>query len=523
MSSLGYLEGETGASFDLVEHLAQIDRRVGGNLQRLLATADGRRTLTRLDPLLFAVVYCPMLLRSPATGDQITWADTHLAFCRHALSWLRPAGPREARHAFVAPRESAKSSWLFKLAPLWAAAHQHLPFIAAFSSSGRQAEAHLAGFKHQLDTNELLRHDYPDLCTPARRPAGTNVADRQTMYYSKSGFAFAARGLDAEILGLVDPQNRRPLLVVLDDVEPDESNYSEYQMRQRLTTIVDTVLPMNERAHVVLSGTVTMPGSIVHQLVKTITMPGDAPADWVPAEGFRVHYFPPIVTEDDGTQRSVWPAKWPLDYLRSISHTRSYAKNFMNDPRGNDGDFWTSDDYRYGQLEVVTRCGLWIDPPVTSKRTSDYAGMAVVAFSATEQRCMVSWARQYRLTGAALREKALDVLAEHPEVTMLLVEVNQGGDLWVEVFHDMPVPVKTFTVSEKKEVRAGWALTHYQAGRVLHAERLPELEQQQTSFPKGLHDDLVDTVSNAAIGYLGKPASEQRQPSRPRQRRVSYV
>lgn len=29
---------------------------------------------------------------------------------------------------------------------------------------------HLASFKYELDTNTLLRHDYPDLCTPARRP-----------------------------------------------------------------------------------------------------------------------------------------------------------------------------------------------------------------------------------------------------------------------------------------------------------------------------------------------------------------
>src|SRR3546814_3895779 len=50
---------------------------------------------------------------------------------------------------------------------------------------------------------------------------------------------------------------------ILDDIEPDESNYSQYQMRKRLTTIIDTVLAMNERAHVALIGTVTMPGSIV--------------------------------------------------------------------------------------------------------------------------------------------------------------------------------------------------------------------------------------------------------------------
>src|SRR3546814_9034580 len=76
---------------------------------------------------------------------------------------------------------------------------------------------------------------------------------------------------------------RRPDLIILNDIDPDESNYSQYQMRKRLTTIIDTVLAMNERAHVALIGTVTMPGSIVHQLVETVTTTKDVP-QWITDE-----------------------------------------------------------------------------------------------------------------------------------------------------------------------------------------------------------------------------------------------
>src|SRR5690606_26215155 len=177
-------------------------------------------------------------------------------------------------------------------------------------SSATQAETHLSGFKRELDTNPLLRQDFPDLCTPARRPSGGNVADSRQMLHTKSGFSFAARGLDSEVLGLVDPKNRRPDLIILHDVKPDESNYSPYMAKKRLITITDTVLAMNERAHVALVGTVTMPGSIVHQLVKTVTTT-EPPAEWTVAENFRVRYFEPIVKTPDGGERSIRPAECP--------------------------------------------------------------------------------------------------------------------------------------------------------------------------------------------------------------------
>ena len=110
-----------------------------------------------------------------------------------------------------------------------------------------------------------------------------------------------------------------------------------------LGTIRDAVLPLSVYARVVLVGTVTMPDSIVHQLVKAARGEPDLPA-WIAEEGFRAHYYAPIT--DDG--QSVWPEKWPLAYLESIRHTRTYKKNYLNDPMGADGDYWSESDFKYG-------------------------------------------------------------------------------------------------------------------------------------------------------------------------------
>lgn len=498
-----YLAGLDAETFDLERHLAQFDSDLLTNDDPRVR-AESRKLFTRLHPLLFAVTYLRHHLRD--SEGRVTFGDAHLDWCRAARAWIRPPSePGEQRDAWIAPRNTGKSTWWFLILPLWAAAHGHVRFAAAFASSASQAETHLGTFKREIDGNELLRADYPDLCTPAKRPSGANVADTQSMYIARSGFAFAARGIDSSNLGLKVGQ-ARPDLLLCDDIEPDESSYSAELAAKRRTTLLDAILPLNVYARVVVSGTVTMPGSIVHQLVKHAR--GVETADWIREEGFRAHYSPPIIKCGDGTERSMWPAKWPLPYLKSIEHTRSYAKNMANDPMGADGDLWTPDDFRYpeGRPDPVTHMMLSIDPATTAKKKSDFTGLAVVSWSAQTRRCTVHAATAIKVPpGAQLRDRVLALLDEWPQIGLVLVEVNQGGDTWEAILHHMPVKVKTVSQSEPKFTRAEGVLNHYQRGRVLHARPLRELEEQMCAFPKAPHDDLVDACGSAVRRFLDPP------------------
>jgi len=516
MRERGYLDGLDAETFDLDAHLAAQD-------PRLLADPEGRRLVTRHDPLLFGWVYLRHHLRS-ADGD-ITFGDVHLGLYRDALHLVTIPGPKEDRRAYVAPRGSGKSTTLFLITSLWAAAHGHVHFIAAFSSSATQAQDHLAGLRREFHTNPLLRLDYPDLCAPARKANGTPVADSHAMVHTVSRFSFAARGIDTEVLGLVDPENRRPDLLLLDDVEGDEgAGYSQYQADQRLATIIDGILPMNDRAHVRLVGTATRAGGIMHQLAKTVLAPGEPPADWIREEQFRTTYFAPLVARPDGSERSLWPGRWSTEFLQSIRTTRGYAKTFLNDPVQAGGTYWSKADFTYGDMPCAFTV-LSIDGAVTTKKASDYTGLAVVGATAhkpadPQRRCLVKDVAAVKLTGEALRAKVLELLALHPEIALVLVEANQGGDLWHQTLHDLPVKIRTFTNSEPKEIRAGRLHALYQRipSRVVHARRLPAYEEQAVAFPHGAHDDMVDAVGNAVLKLITTAP-----PRRPVARSVSYV
>jgi hypothetical protein len=495
----------------------------------LLDLPEGRRALTRLDPLLFAIVYLAKHLKDPF--GNITFADAHFLWVRLARRWIGPSrGPKEDRRALVAPRACGKSTWWFLILPMWAGAHGHARFAAAFADSGAQAELHLATFKREQSDNSLLRRDYPDYCEPARRHNGKTINDSQQMLYTKSGFAFAARGIDSTSLGMkVDEV--RPDLLIFDDIEPPEATYSMFQREKRLSTVQNAILPLNEMARVVIVGTVTMGGSIIHSLVRDSK--GEETEEWITDERFKTFHSRPIIRRDDGIERSIWPDKWSMDYLESIRKTRSFKLNYDNDPRGRIGEYWNEEDIRYGVPPNITRYYLFVDPPVTQKKTSDPCGLAVIGYApggvrqlpghsdtladheaAADQvarlsRAVVMDAWDVRATGKVLRAHILRALAQWPQVTTVVLENNQGGDLWIEVMEGLPVKLVTFGSYEKKEVRLGWALDFYQRRRVLHAKVFPALEDQLTGFPRMQHDDIADTVACGVLRLL-KPKPVRR-------------
>lgn len=469
---------------------------------------------TRDDPLLFGLVYLSHHLVDPASGT-VTLSDVHVAWAESAKRWAEAVGPADDRRAEIAPREMGKSTWHFLILPMWAAAHGHIRFVAAFADTGTQAETHLASFKSELDNNPLIRSDFPDLCLPKTRGRGTTEADRVSLYHSKSDFVFAAAGMDGSNLGL-KVGDARPDLIVLDDIEPHEAKYSAGLAAKRLDTLTSTIFPLNIRAHVVIVGTVTMQDSIIHQIVRFTRGERDDPGSggllgWVGDERIVARHWLPIIVEDDGTRRSAWPAKWPLDFLLSIEHTRQYAKNYANDPLGADGDYWTFDDFRPLSAELaaaVTHEVIEIDPAVTTKDSSDFTGIAAVGWSRELGKCAVHEVRKVKQSGKDIRRTVLGFVEralDRGHAVIVRIETNQGGDLWLEILHDMPVPVKAHPAgTASKNVRAAAALHFYQTKRVEHASGVHEAEGEMVAFPRAPHDDLVDAVG-AGVRYFLTP------------------
>lgn len=491
---------------ELAEAVADFD-------ERLLTFPEGRRELTRLDPLLFAMIYLPHHLNIPGMTPSL--CDFHLDLIEWAKQWANPLGRRkEHRACFIAPRQSGKSTWVFLILPLWAAAHGHKTFVAAFSDSETQAMTHLHSVKMELQQNELLARDFPALVAPAK---GTNVGrflmQNRNQIMQSNGFIFMSKGADSAALGMKVGE-RRPDVLLFDDIEPGESNYSELEARKRRETLLSDLFPLNDWAVVGIVGTTTMPNSLIDQMRKVYDFKKnyEGPEDlfrealdpelrWVADESIEVHYWPAIF-DRDGVEESLWPERWSVEELNAERHTRSFAKNMMNRPVSLDGGYWSEEDIEIDIPESFGNTILSVDPAVTTKKRSDYTGLAVVS-RGNDGKIYVVHAEQLKGSGDQIYSRA-EELIERFNVKLVYIETNQGGDLWRQVFAGIPAKFRSVRQTQKKEIRAAKAHDIYKKGNVKHVAHFPALEEQMLAFPKVAHDDVLDAVVSGVL-YFNAP------------------
>lgn len=480
---------------------------LGGLLRALdpehIRDPDWRKGVSRNSPLVFSFIYLRHKLRSKATKGRYSLNPVHIHLARTALEYKEEWGPAERRRATIAPRESGKSTWDFEINPLWAMAFGYRTFPALFSDGGRMSKVHFRNVKRELESNALLKADFPDLCTPATRRGNRADVDNETEYHSRGGHTIMAKGIMANSLGLKSGEfgDERPDLILLDDVEPAGGIYSRGKKAKRLAIITEAILPMNLNAPVDIVGTTTMYDSIMHDLVRAAT--GGEIADWIDEENFIPSYFPAIVRDENGRERSIWPARWPYSWLAGQRGTRGFDLNFMNMPRSQGKGFWDEGDFRYNFPWTVEEQILSIDPAVKARETSDYTGIAIIGTDASRMNVCVEWARGVRLKPRQMRELVHHIINTNPKISTVIVEANNGGDYVTERFLPFPRKLHYETPNEHlpKHERISELQEYYERDWVWHVPGLMALEEQQIAYPDVDHDDIVDAVAKG-VHYL---------------------
>lgn len=152
---------------------------------------------------------------------------------------------------------------------------------------------------------------------------------------------------------------------------------------------------------------------------------------------------------------------------------------------------------RPGELRRIV---VAVDPPASSHRTSDACGI-IAAGMGNDGRAVVL--ADATLNAARPQDWATRAVSLYHALAAdcLLVEVNQGGEMASAVIRtvDASVPVKPVRAQRGKWLRAEPVAALYQADRVRHAGRFPELEDEMCDFgPHGLSSgrspDRVDAL-----------------------------
>lgn len=167
----------------------------------------------------FNRTYFPHYFTKPSSRLHKYFAERYPAIINKALETGQ--GDKEAN---AAPRGNAKSTTGTFGLPLWCAAFRKRKYALIVSETRSQAESFLSFIKIELETNERLQQDFPELC-------GEGPVWRSDQIITRSGMKIQAAGAGQKLRGLRHG-SCRPDLVIVDDLENDESVESPEQRRK---------------------------------------------------------------------------------------------------------------------------------------------------------------------------------------------------------------------------------------------------------------------------------------------------
>jgi hypothetical protein len=192
----------------------------------------------------------------------LAWSPDHLKVIRR----MQQAAVAGGLFALAMPRGSGKTS-LVEVLCLWAALRGEREFIVLIGASAAAALEMLDALKVELESNDLLAEDFPEVCVPIRRLEGlANRAAGQlhggerthigwtgreivlpTIAGSTaSGVVIRVAGITGRIRGAKfvrhDGRSVRPSLVIVDDPQTDQSARSLTQCEARERILAGAVL-----------------------------------------------------------------------------------------------------------------------------------------------------------------------------------------------------------------------------------------------------------------------------------------
>ena len=216
--------------------------------------------------------------------------------------------------ALAMPRGSGKST-LAETAAIWAMVYGHREFVALIGATESAALEMLDSIKTELEVNENLAADFPEVCYPieqlegiANRCAGqlyhgertritwtSNEIVLPTIKESKaSGIIVRVAGITGRVRGMKykrsDGRSVRPSLVIIDDPQTSESAGSLEQTRKRVRVLAGDILGLagpGQKISGIMPCTIIRPGDMADIILNRNTHP-----DWNGERTKMVYRFP---------------------------------------------------------------------------------------------------------------------------------------------------------------------------------------------------------------------------------------
>lgn len=219
----------------------------------------------------------------------VKWSEDHIAVLSQVQADIVSGG----LDAYALPRGTGKTSMLER-ACLYAILYGWRKFIVIVGASDDAAREILDEIKAEVETNDLLAEDFPEVCHPVRALEGiTNRSKGQTSCGERtritwtdeivmptvkgskcSGATIRTVGITGRVRGMksigADGSAMRPDFVLIDDPQTRESAESPEQCKKRMRTIMGDILGLagpQVKISCFMACTVIRPGDVADMVL----------------------------------------------------------------------------------------------------------------------------------------------------------------------------------------------------------------------------------------------------------------
>ena len=441
---------------------------------------------------------------TPEQAKQVLecWASSISSFVEdllpHYLTSLTPTFHHEIykvlqdkqRIAIAAPRGFAKSHLVSVFYVLHQALFGFHKDICIISASEGLAVEWLRKIKREIEGNQVLIALFGDFRSDKWS---------ETHIVLKNGVNIRARGAGGQIRGF------RPDLVILDDIETDESVASDDQ-RNKLRDWVykaclNTLMPHGQ---FIIIGTLLSPLSLLQEIL-------DSQSLW-----FRKKYQ----AYKDGLQEKgneLWAELWSHERLQQRKAeigTFAFSCEFMNDPISNETAPIKQHQIRnWETLPSQISCVIAVDPAYSEDERADFKVAVCVAIDERSNRYLTSYIRSHAPSGEYI-DSILNLWLQNKGICTGLGIPKSGGDMefWnsfmkrAEERHLYPPLIElknVFTdatnVTHRKKLNRVIAALQplFENGKYYIHKNHIEARDELLMLGASKHDDLVDAMAYA--------------------------
>jgi len=394
------------------------------------------------------------------------------------------------RAAAAAPRGHAKSTAGNHAFILANACFGNDDFAVLLSSTERLAVSHLKSIKDQCWDNKELRDAFDlEVVRDVENEFVGRVRGRE--------FCIQAYGAEANLRGAIWRQ-RRPSLVVADDLENDELVMNKDRREKLWSWLMNAVLPMgSDNCRIRILGTILHSASALERLLGM--------SSWQ-SKRYRAH------KDFNDFSEILWPEKFPIDRLQDerqnyidAGNAAGYSQEYLSHPVPDEFAYFRKSDFRplddAHRRKPKIRYG-GIDFAIGEKETSDYTCF-VIGGMCDDGILVIEHVEIARLDSLKIIETWFKLWAEWKVEEWAAEEGAIRKALGPFLNREMIrsgryMNVKLMTPTKDKQARARSFQARTRAGGVMYdteAAWFPAYELSLTTFPRGVHDDDVDATS----------------------------